>query len=220
MVQASSPELKTIEQATATVRAVAGLALKGLPPAVLREAAGVAILPHVVKTGLVLDERHGQGVILVHEPDGRWSQPVFVALRGRGIGLQAGIEATDLVLVFKTRRSLERALHGQLTLGTDASVAAGPLGHEIEKVTTGPLLRAEILSYSHSRGLFAGVALEGDMLHVDLRANAAFHGVRNGRAEDVLARTGAVPPAVELLRAELVRLGSTPVAVPVAPRGR
>jgi lipid-binding SYLF domain-containing protein len=210
LVRAESQELKTVELASETVRALSGLALRGIPPALLREAAGIAILPHVVKAGLILDERFGRGVVLVRDPANGWSHPVFVTLTGHGVGLQAGVEATDLVLVFKTRRSLDRALHGKLALGTDATIAVGPLGHEAEKATDSLLLRADIFSYSRSRGLFAGVSLEGSVLHADLKSNDRFYGTRNYRVADVLARRGAGQPAVELLRTELHRLGGAP----------
>ncbi len=220
-VSASANEARTLELATDTVQVVSGLALKGMPPALLREAAGIAIIPHVTKVGLVLDERHGHGVVLVREPDGRWSHPYFITLSGRGIGLQAGIESTDLVLVFKTRQAVDRVLRGKLTLGHDASVAAGPLGHEVDRATTGSLFRTDVLSYSRSRGLFAGVALEGDVLRPDLHANEAYYGLKYCRPDEVLTRPGAGQPAVERLRGELIRLGGVPQpAVVVQPRKR
>jgi lipid-binding SYLF domain-containing protein len=219
VVRASNNELKTLELASETVRAISALALKGVPQSVLREAAGVAVIPHVVKAGLVVDERHGRGVVLVRQADGSWSHPIFVTLDGHGIGLQAGIESTDLVLIFKTHKSLDRALQGKLTLGRDVTIAAGPLGHEVQKATNSPWLRAEICSYSRSHGLFAGMSLEGSVLHVDARANETFYNVRNCRAEDVLVRRGAGHPPVELLKVELERMGGGPLPPP-APRVR
>jgi lipid-binding SYLF domain-containing protein len=213
-------EIKTMELAADTVRALADMPGRGLPQAVLRDAAGVAILPHIVKAGVVFDERFGHGVVLVREPNGQWSHPVFVTLSGHGIGLQAGVEATDLVLVFKTRRSLERALNGKLVLGTDVNIAAGPVGREVEKASDNRLMRAEIYTYSRSRGLFAGVSLEGSIVHIDARANDAFYNMRGCRAEEVLSRHGAGHPVVELLRSELIRLGGAPPAANGPPRGR
>src|SRR5258708_4279146 len=98
----------------------------------LHDSVGVAVIPHVVKASLVLGSRFGQGVVLARRPAGCWAEPVFVTFSGRSIGGQVGIEATDLVLVFKTQRSLDRALHGGLTLGGDVAVAAGLLGREAE----------------------------------------------------------------------------------------
>ena len=204
-LQARSRELKTVESAAAVIHALADIPLKGIPHVLMNEAAGVAIFPRVLKAGLVVDERFGRGVILVHEPDGRWSNPVFVSLEGVGVGGQAGIEATELVLVFKTRKGLERALHGKLTLGGEVSIAAGPLGREAEAATDA-LLRAEIYSYSRSRGLFAGVSLEGAGLRVDASANERFYGLKGGRPEDVLAHRETLIAAVQGLQAQLTRL--------------
>jgi lipid-binding SYLF domain-containing protein len=206
-LHARSREQKTIESATQVIRALADIPLKGIPRVLMREAAGVAIFPHVVKAGLVIDGRFGRGVLLVHEPDGKWSNPVFLSLEGAGVGGQAGLEATELVLVFKTRKSLDRVLRGKLTLGGDVTVAAGPLGRDAELAADG-LLHAEIYSYSRSRGLFAGISLEGTGLHPEPRANESFYELRGGRPEEVLARRDKVIPAVEALKAELFRLSA------------
>jgi lipid-binding SYLF domain-containing protein len=211
-LRAGDRELKTVEKAAEVVHEFANLPLRGIPPHLLHDAAGVAIIPHVVKAGLLIDARHGRGVVVVHQPDGCWSNPIFVTLGGAGVGGVVGVEATDLVLVFKTRHSLDRILQGKgkLTLGGDVSVAAGPLGREAEAATDARL-HAEILTYSRSRGLFAGVSLEGAGLHVDYEANKAFYHVRDGQVREVMAHQGLA--ALEGLRKELARL-----APPPAPR--
>ncbi len=200
-------ETKTVEAAAAALGGLADIPLKGIPNSLVHDAAGVAIIPHAVRAGLIVDGRFGRGVLLLHEPDGRWSNPIFIALEGGGVGGQAGIESAELVLVFKTRKSLDRALRGKLTLGGDVAVAAGPLGRDAE-IGSDRLLRTEIFSYSRSHGLFAGVSLEGASLHVDARANEAFYGCRGGRPADVLAHRGAPLASVEALRAELTALSA------------
>src|SRR5262249_21635012 len=169
-------ELRTVESAIETIEALAAVPLKGIPPTLLQDAKGVAIIPHVVKAGFLLGGRFGRGVVLVRQPDGTWSNPVFVALGGGGIGWQAGIQSTDLVLVFKTSHGLDRVLRGkgQLTLGGDVAVAAGPVGRQAEAATDGQL-KAEIYSYSRSRGLFAGVSLEGAGLLAAAEAHQEFY---------------------------------------------
>jgi lipid-binding SYLF domain-containing protein len=137
----------------------------------------------------------------------------LLTIDGGGFGLEAGIESTDLVLVFKTAGSVDRMLKGRLTLGTDVSVAAGPIGREAEIAGDGRLL-PEIFSYSRSRGLFAGLALEGARLCVDGRAEESFYGLRGCRPEDVLAGRGAHVAAAENLKAELTRLTSPPPPAP------
>src|SRR5436305_14571460 len=105
---AGDHERRTVESATEVVRAFAALPLRGIPRSLMHDAAGVAVIPHVVKAGLLIDGRFGRGVVLVHRPDGHWSDPVFVTLAGGGVGGQVGIEATDLVRASKSGRSLDR----------------------------------------------------------------------------------------------------------------
>jgi lipid-binding SYLF domain-containing protein len=207
-------ELKTVESATEVVRGFSALALRSIPKALLHDAAGVAVIPHVVRAGLVIGGRFGRGVVLIRESNGCWSNPVFVTLSGKSIGGQVGIDKTELVLVFKTHKSLESALHGKLTLGTDVAIAAGLVGRDAETATD-RWLRAEVVSYSRSRGLFAGVSLEGARLQCDPLANEYFYGVHGGRVEDVFAFRGASIAAVTGLKEELGRLSGMPTPVPV-----
>jgi lipid-binding SYLF domain-containing protein len=151
-------------------------------------------------------------VLLVRQPGGGLSQPVFVTLSGGGVGLQAGIESAEVVLVFRTSHSLERVLKGQehLKLGGDVAVAVGPVGVEAEAAAAVGR-RAEVYSYTHDRGLFAGVSLEGDRLQVDGEANEAFYGRHCRHAADVLAlREVKVAAGVTHLREHLARLGTPP----------
>jgi lipid-binding SYLF domain-containing protein len=166
---------KTIDEATVVLAAMEVIPEKGIPQAVLADAQGVAIIPRVIKAGFVVGGRLGHGLVYSKLPDGSWTGPVFVHLGGASVGLQAGVEGTDLVLVFKTRRSLERILRGKdkLTLGGDASVAAGPIGRTAQAGTDAGL-RAEVYSYSRSRGLFAGVSFEGAVISYDYDLNREF----------------------------------------------
>ncbi|HZV04783.1 MAG TPA: lipid-binding SYLF domain-containing protein [Gemmataceae bacterium] len=206
-------EVKTVESAANVVQ---GLSV--IPWGLLHNAAGVAIIPHALKAALVVDGEFGRGVILIHEPDGRWSNPIFITLHGGGIGGQAGIESTDLVLVFRTRKALDRALQGKCSLGQEVSIAAGPIGREAELATEGPFLKAEIFSYSRSRGLFTGVSLERTRLHIDAHSNRAFYGLRAGDAREVLARRGNPIAAAEMLKARLIGLKGPPNVQPVPVR--
>jgi lipid-binding SYLF domain-containing protein len=220
LLHAGHKELTTIEQAIAVLRANAAMPVKSIVPAVLRDARGVAVIPHVVKAGLLVDHQFGRGVVLMRRADGSWSDPVFVTLEGNGVGLEAGVETIDLVLVFKNPASLERVLKGKgkLTLGTDASVSAGPLGRDAE-LATDKLLKADVYSYSRSRGLFAGISLQGAKLKVDGKANEGFYNVRGMRPEDVMARHLPPVPAVDALKMELnILSGALPVAPVMPPR--
>jgi lipid-binding SYLF domain-containing protein len=212
---ARNHELETVQSAVALVQSLPTDPHRCLPPALLREARAVAVIPHVVKAGLVVDRRFGHGVMLVRRPDGAWSEPLFVTIEGGGVGVEAGIEETDLVLVFRTEASVDHILKGKgrLTLGADVAVAVGPLGREAE-ASTALLRRAEIYSYARSRGLFAGLSLEGDHLTVNGAANEAFYHVHGCRPADILARHGA-PVAVEVdrLREHFVRMAAPPAVI-------
>jgi lipid-binding SYLF domain-containing protein len=208
-LRADPHELRTVEIAADTLHALGEIPARCIPYTLMREAKGVAIIPGVVKAGLVFDARFGRGVVVARQPDGCWSSPVFITITGGGVGFQAGVESTDVVLVFRTAHSMDRFLKGKgkLTLGGDVSIAAGPVGREAEAATDARL-RAEIQSYSRSRGLFAGASLEGAALLVDHKANSEFYGPH---PPDVAAHETA---AVEKLKAQLAHMSTPPVMVP------
>ncbi len=145
-----------------------------IPPELLADAYGIAVIPGVIKAGFVVGGRWGKGVIAVRE-NGAWSNPSFITLAGGSIGWQIGAQSTDIVLVFKTRRGVENLASGKVTLGADAAIAAGPVGRQASAATDAHM-KAEIYSYSRSRGLFAGLALEGAVLQPDDDANANAYG--------------------------------------------
>jgi lipid-binding SYLF domain-containing protein len=163
----------TLEHATEVLNELSGIPLKGIPPKLLAEAKGVAIIPRVVKAGFVVGGRGGHGVVFARNRDGRWGDPVFINLGGASVGFQAGVESTDVVLLFRNHESLKRLLEGKgkITLGADASISAGPVGRDAMAATDAKL-EGEILSYSRSRGLFAGVALDGAVIRTDQASTA------------------------------------------------
>ena len=177
---------KMVYEATGVLKEIMAIPEKGIPPALLSDAYGVAIVPGVIKLGFIIGGRYGTGVLMVRDKDGTWSSPTFVSLAGGGIGWQIGAQSTDIILVFKSRKSIDGIMKGKFTLGADASVAAGPVGRNLEAATD-VKLKAEIYSYSRSRGLFAGISLEGAALQIDGDTNAAFYGKKNIRAEDILS---------------------------------
>ena len=148
---------------------------QSIPDKLLDEAKAVVVIPDMIKAGLVIGGRRGHGLMSVKAMDGTWSNPVFVSLTGGSIGFQAGVQSSDIVLVFRNDRSLDNVVNGKFTLGADAAVAAGPVGRNAAAATDGQL-KAEIWSWSRSRGLFAGVALDGAALRIDGDAQAAVYG--------------------------------------------
>jgi lipid-binding SYLF domain-containing protein len=154
-----------------------------VPDWLVERAYGIAVIPEVIKGAIVFGGRHGNGVMTVRDEAGRFSSPVFLSLTGGSWGLQIGAQSTDVILVFATRRSVENFTRGKITLGASASVAAGPLGR-VGEAAAGK--DAEIYSYSRSRGLFAGLALDGSVLLIDKGANRNFFG-RDVDAAEVFA---------------------------------
>lgn len=214
---AQQREAATVLESADVLGALAAIPLKGIPPTLMQEAQGVAIVPGLVKAGFVVGGRFGRGVILLREADGSWSNPVFITMTGGSIGWQIGVQSTDVVLIFKNRASLDRIIQGKnkLTLGADAAVAAGPLGRQMEAGTDGQL-KAEIYSYSRSRGLFAGVSFEGAGVLADIKANESYYRVPGGQPTAILgARNLPVPAEVVKLKGELARI--TPPLPPTQP---
>ena len=148
---------------------------QAIPDKLLDEGRAIIVIPDTIKAGLVLGGRRGHGLMSVKGADGTWTNPVFVTLTGGSIGFQAGVQSSDVVLVFRNDRSLDDIVNGKFTLGADAGVAAGPVGRNAAAATDGQL-KAEIWSWSRARGLFAGVALDGAVLQIDRDAQTAVYG--------------------------------------------
>jgi lipid-binding SYLF domain-containing protein len=192
---AATPEEERIANATDVVAQLLQIPERSVPPALLARAYAIAVIPNVVKIGFGLGARRGKGIVVVRQESGSWSNPAFVTLTGGSFGWQIGAQSTDIILVFKTRKGVDDIADGKLTLGADASIAAGPVGRSAG-VATDIDFQAEVFSYSRSRGLFAGVALEGAGIAMDDDANAAFYGTENITADQIFASSGNRAPAV------------------------
>lgn len=178
---AQQREIERTENAVRVLSEVLAIPEESIPERLIHEAEAIAVLPDVIKAGLGFGGRAGRGLIAVRDADGSWSNPSFITLGGGSVGFQAGVQAADVVLVFRTRRGVDNIVNGKFTLGADAAVAAGPLGRQATASTDGRL-EAEIFSYSRARGLFAGIALDGAIISIDNRANRRIYG------RDVTAR--------------------------------
>ncbi|WP_417732694.1 lipid-binding SYLF domain-containing protein [Rosistilla oblonga] len=171
---AQSAEEGIVLAASAVLSQAMSTSLNQIPRSMLTDAHGVAIIPNVIKGGFIIGARHGRGLLFVRDPNGIWHAPVFITLTGGNIGWQAGLQSSDIVLVFKTAKSVEGILSGTLTIGADAAAAAGPVGLQGAVATDGRL-QAEIYSYSRSRGLFAGVAIDGSVLQIDQLSTGTYY---------------------------------------------
>jgi lipid-binding SYLF domain-containing protein len=148
---------------------------KGIPLSMLSDAQGVVIIPEVIKVGFILGVQRGEGVALARDDQGNWQLPRFVTITAGSVGWQLGAQSSDFVLVFRTRRGVDGLMKGKFTIGADANAAIGPVGRQIGAATDARL-SAEIFTYSRSRGLFAGVSLEGSKLDINNGADAAYYG--------------------------------------------
>jgi lipid-binding SYLF domain-containing protein len=174
-VTAGPREDERARNATRVVREIQSIPESAIPDKLLDQAHAIAVIPDTLKAGLFIGGRRGHGLLAMKSPDGTWSAPSFIKLTGGSIGLQAGVQSSDIVLVFNSPRGLDGIVNGEFTLGADAGVAAGPVGRTAAVATDGEL-KAEIWSWSRARGLFAGVALDGAVLSIDDEANVAAYG--------------------------------------------
>ena len=211
---AASREEKRVGDAADVLEQLLRIPEKTVPPALLSRAYAVAVIPNVVKAAFGLGARRGKGIIVIRQDDNSWSNPAFVALTGGSVGWQVGAQSTDIILVFKTRKGVDGIENGRLTLGADASVAAGPLGRHTA-ISTDIEFKAEVYSYSRSRGLFAGIAIEGAGVTMDRKANAAFYGSSSMTPERIFVSSPNIAPDiantfVQILTAQTSRLPKQP----------
>jgi SH3 domain-containing YSC84-like protein 1 len=184
---------------------------ESIPDNLLARAPCVVVIPSVLKLAFVFGGSFGRGVMTCRGgPDfkGPWSAPTMMALEGGSFGFQAGAQATDFVLLLMNHRSASAVLTSKVKIGADASAAAGPVGRTAEAALD-VSMRAEILSYSRSRGLFAGVSLNGSTLRPDNRANRNLYGKEMNARDIVLSGQVTPPPAAHNLLAALNKHTST-----------
>ncbi|WCT12553.1 lipid-binding SYLF domain-containing protein [Mucilaginibacter jinjuensis] len=175
---------------------------ESIPEALLKQAEGIVIIPDMINAGLAVGGKRGKGVAMARTASGSWSNPVFVTFTGGSFGLQAGVQSVDLVLIFKHRSILNKVNNGDFTIGGDISATAGPVGRS-STASTDVKLDAEIYSYSRSKGLFAGLSVNGSNISIDKSANANFYG--SAANSKVIFETSKSPSAnVTELKAALI----------------
>ena len=179
---------------------------QAIPDRLLERAYGIAVIPDLTKVAFFAGGRRGHGVLVVRDKQGHFTSPVFITLTGGSFGWQWGVQSTDIVLVFTTPKGVEGINGGKVTLGADASVAAGPVGRQASAATDAAF-KAEVYSYSRSRGVFAGLALDGTAITIDDKANAAFYRKPGVASGDIIA--GAVTSGEEPARRFLAAVASS-----------
>lgn len=174
-----------------------------IPEELMAHAHGIAVIPHVVKGAFGIGGQWGKGLMSQRHENEGWSTPAYIEVGGGSFGFQIGVQASDIVLVFTDEDGLKGMLKGKLKLGADASATAGPVGRKAE-IGTDVLLRSAVFAYSRSKGLFAGISLDGSVIGIDDSANRRVYG-KNVTGEQILlgsaVRTNAtVEPLLETLR--------------------
>ncbi len=204
--QSVTDEISQSEKAARVFGEIMGTPDKGIPQDLLEKAECVAVFPSVIKAGFIVGGRGGRGVASCRTTRG-WSDPAFFNLGGASFGLQIGAQSTDFVMLFMNKGGLNSLLSDEFTLGADASVAAGPVGRQAG-ASTDLKLNAQILSYSRSKGLFAGLELKGVVIKPDKDDMRDVYGA-GVTAKEVLAENKAnAPVAVRAFPATLGRYSS------------
>ena len=207
LVAQKSPddEIKRVTEAATVLDEIMGAADKAVPRAIMEKAEGIAVFPSMLKGGLVFGAQHGRGILSVRDKkNGGWSAPAFLTINGGSFGMQIGAQAIDLVLVINGQRGLEQLVKNQFKIGADAAATAGPVGRDAS-ASTDIQMRAQILSYSRARGLFAGVTLNGSTIRQDRDANERFYGEGYRTGEIVFDGMGGSPEAANEWKATLAK---------------
>ena len=177
-------EVERATEAANVLNEVMNIPEKAIPEELMARAHGIAVIPHVVKGAFGIGGQWGKGLMSQRSENGRWSRPAFIEIGGGSFGLQIGVQASDIVLVFTDESGIKGLLKGKVKLGADASATAGPVGRKAE-VGTDVLLRSGVFAYSRSKGLFAGIALDGSIVSIDDDANRKVYG-KNVTGEQIL----------------------------------
>src|SRR5215510_7639497 len=170
-----STEAERAADAVNVLTEIMNIPENSIPEELMARAHGIAVIPHVVKGAFGLGGQWGKGLMSQRREDGSWSTPAFVEIGGGSFGLQIGVQASDVVLVFTDETGIKGLLKSKLKLGADASATAGPVGRKAE-VGTDAALRSGVFAYSRSKGLFAGISLDGSVVSIDDSANRRVYG--------------------------------------------
>lgn len=201
----SSDEARRISDSIIVLDEIMAAADQSVPRSILEKAVGVAVFPSLLKGGFVVGGQRGKGILSVRDKQtGLWSAPAFLTITGGSVGAQIGGQAIDLILVVNNERGLEQLVKNQFKVGADAGVAAGPVGREASAATD-IQLRAQILSYSRARGLFAGITLNGSTIRQDRDANERFYGTAYRTGQIVYEGRAGAPQSVAAWKETLAK---------------
>ncbi|HBY58474.1 MAG TPA: hypothetical protein DEH78_01545 [Solibacterales bacterium] len=200
LLWAQSDDVRRINEAAAVLTEVMGISDKAIPQELLDKAECAVVVPGLKKGAFIIGGKYGRGFLSCRTSGIGWSAPGAVRVEGGSIGLQIGGSETDVIMLVMNKRGAEKLLSSKFTVGGDASVAAGPVGRS-STAETDAFMRAEILSWSRSRGAFAGVALQGATLRQDLDVNKRLYGREVTNKELAGGKVGTPEGAAPLISA-------------------
>jgi len=202
---AQSDEADRVKESATVLNEIMGAPDQAIPTSVLEKAVGIAVFPGTVRGGFIVGAERGRGILSARDATTKeWSAPAFLTITGGSLGLQIGLRATDLILVIQNRRGLENLVRNEFKVGAGAAVTGGPVGRDAQAATD-IQLRAEILSYSRSRGLFAGATIEGSTIKEDQDANGRFYGERLTTRAVAFDGKGKAPDSVKVWHDALIK---------------
>jgi SH3 domain-containing YSC84-like protein 1 len=204
-LMADSGDFERLKASAEVLHEIMSAPDKAVPADLFRRAYCVVIIPNMLKGGFIFSGKYGRGFASCRKPEGGWTSPAGMRIEGGGFGLQAGGASTDLVLLVMSKRGMRGMLSTKFTLGGEISAAAGPVGRDTT-AQTDPSMRADILSWSRSRGIFGGISLQGGTLRSDGDANQAIYGSQISSGA-ILSGKVHRPLANNPLTPELARYG-------------
>ncbi len=194
---------KRLQTAATVIHEMMGMPDKGIPQDALEKAQCIVVIPEMKKAAFVIGAQYGRGFASCKKAGGAWGPPAAVRLEGGSFGLQLGGQSTDVIMLVMSKRGMEKLASDKFTLGGDASVAAGPVGRDA-RADTDAQMHAEILSWSRTRGVFAGLSLQGATLRPDKEENQKLYG-RAIDNHEILDGKVPTPPAARILTSALNR---------------
>jgi len=204
---ASDEDVQRLKTAGEVLGEIEAAPDKSIPNDLFHKAQCAIVIPDMKKAGFIVSAKYGRGYASCRKPGGGWSAPAGMRIEGGGFGLQAGGSATDVVMLVMTKKGIDGLLSSKFTLGGEASVAAGPVGRDAT-AQTDATMKADILSWSRSKGVFGGVSLQGGSLRPDDDANKGLYGDKV-TSRDILTGNVTKPIGSDLLTGKLAQYGGT-----------
>ena len=199
----STREVTRVQEAATVLQEIHGVPDKDIPQDLWDRAECVIVVPGLKKAAFIVGGEYGKGLMSCHH-NGEWSAPIFMQIGKGSWGLQIGAQSIDLVLLVMNKNGMEKMLRNKVSLGAEASVAAGPVGRDA-RAATDAQMKAEILSYSRTQGLFAGINLSGGVVRADVDDNVDLYGKNTAPRDVVMGNTVKAPAVTEVFMAALRR---------------